>query len=228
MATKPELKRIPGFSQGVRVNAAARMVKLAQPICPNSKLEMETTPEGRIVPKRSTNPHRQNCQLQGFGWWTYCEEQEHDPYFSTRVWYSKEPEYGPDPDNPDQTILLKEKTVRHETKYPNVAQVAAHTRVNGGRGVKFKMDQHGFKRLRDVGYEEVCQFRNCQKPVTVKSRVGLYCDREHAVLIGADIQNIMLLQISGRFEAGMEMEAQQKRQRGLIESGQFIDVQPLN
>ena len=231
---KEALQEIPGFSQGVRVNSAARMVKMIRPICPNSKQEMTTTPEGRIVPKRDQTPLRQNCQNERdetgasiVGWWDKCEALGHDPYYTTRVWYSKEPEYGPDPDNPDQIVLIKDKTVRHESKYPNVSQVAAHTRVNGGRGVQFKMERSGFKRLRDMGYKEVCQFRNCQKEIKFTSRVGQYCSQEHAVLVGADLQSVFLVQISGRFETGSEMEAQQRRQRGLIEAGQFIDVRPI-
>ena len=227
MAEKKELKKIPGFSQGVRVNAAGRMVKMAVPICPNSKMEFISTPEGRRIPKQETDPHRQNCQKLGHGWWKYCEEQGHDPYFTTKVWYEKVPDYGPDPDNPGDTILLKERTVKRETKYPNISQVAAYTHVNGGRGVIFSMERKGFKRLREIGYEEVCQFRNCQKEIKFTSKVGQYCSQEHAALVAADAQSLFLLQYTGRFEAGAEMEAQQKRARGLIEASQFANIRPI-
>ena len=223
MAFKKKLEKIPGFSQGIRENAAARMVKMAQPICPNSKLEMETTPEGRIIPKRTSDPNRQNCQKLGVGWWIHCEEAGHDPYFSTRVWYSKEDKFETDEATGEQ-VKTGERTVRHATKYPNISQVAAHVRVNSGRGVEFKMRRHGFKRLKDIGYEEVCQFRNCQKPVTVRSNVGLYCGKQHAALIGADAQSMFLVQLTGRFEAGSEMEIQQKRNRGLIEAASALDI----
>lgn len=217
-----KLATIPGFSQGVRPGAAARMVKLARPICPNSKVEMERTPEGRMVPKREGNPDRQNCQAAGGAWWIACEEKKHDPYFSTRVWYSKSDTYE---EVDGEQVKTGEKTVRHETRYPNIAQVAAHRRVNSGRGAEFAIARKGFKRLKDIGYEEVCQFRNCQKPVTIRSKFGLYCDREHATLIAADAQGILDYQIPGyELDLGIETQVQQKKARIQAEAALFADI----
>jgi len=231
MVANQKLKNIPGFSQGVRENAAIRMVKMVRPVCPNSQIEMQTTPEGKLIPKRSNSPDRQNCQKMGFGWWKVCEEKGHNPYFTDRVWYEKIEEVD------EAGEVTKTRNVRHhgnpcpacnqDHTFPNVVQVAAHIRVNAGQGARFKRDRHGFKRLGELGYAEVCQYRNCQKPITVTSRVGQYCSRQHAALIGADSQNIMLVQLTGRFEAGLEAEAAQRRARGLIEASQFIDIKDI-
>jgi len=225
MTDKKNLKAIPGFSQGVRPNAAIRMVKLARPICPNSKIEMEVTPEGRIVPKREVDPNRQNCQKLGVGWWEHCEEQGHDPYFTTRVWYSRSDKFELDEATGEQ-VKVGERTVRHETKYPNVAQVAAHIRVNSGRGARHAMERKGFKRLTDIGYAEVCQFRNCQKPVTVTSNIGFYCGQEHATLCAADAQSMLITQIPGKdLDLGHEQEIRQKRAKQLLEAAMFANIQ---
>lgn len=181
-------EKVPGFSQGVRRNAAVRMIKMVQPICPNSKLDMIRTPEGRYIPNPEANPAKQNCQMDRdengnarIGWWDSCAERGHDPYVTTRVWYSKEDVF--DPETNEKT---GERTIRHTTARPNIVQVAAHLRVNSGKGPLVKQRASGFKRLSEAGYEEVCQFRNCQKPVTVTSAVGEYCGKDHAMLCAAD------------------------------------------
>lgn len=232
VSSKQKGKKIPGFSVGVRENSAIRMVKLVRPICPNSQKDMTVTPEGRLVPKRgAAGPDRQNCQEMGKGWWEECEARGHNPYFSDRAFIETVEVEDPD------TGELRTKRVKHSGEnctqcgqshlHPNVVQVAANMRINSGQGPKFKIDNHGFKRLGAFGYDEVCQYRNCQRPITVSSRVGLYCGRQHAALVGADIQNIPLVQITGRFEAGLEMEAAQRRSRGLIEAAQFIDIKDI-
>jgi hypothetical protein len=206
------------------------MVKMARPICPNSKVEMERTPEGKLVPKQEIDPLRQNCQRAGIGWWNDCEAKGHNPYFSTRVWYSREDKFGPDPENPEQTIKLGEKTVRHETQYPNIAQVAAYTRVNSGKGPRVKMTASGFKSLVDIGYEPVCEFRNCQKPIAVTSNVGQYCSPLHATLCAADIHGILQYQVpnSGpEWGMGVEMQVEQKKQQFMREAALTADIQPI-
>jgi len=69
---KKELQKLPGFSQGVRVNSSLRMLKMAAPICPNSKIEMERDRDGRLVPKEQ-GPDRMNCQLGGGEWWAVAD-----------------------------------------------------------------------------------------------------------------------------------------------------------
>ena len=232
MATKETLKGVPGFSVVVRENSAVRMVKLAQPICPHSKVEMTTTPEGRQVPKRDRNPDRQNCQEMGHGWWKQCEAKGHNPYFTNRVWYEDVEEVDP------ETQEVKVKKRKHGGNpcpacgqnhlYPNVSQVAANLRINGGKGPEFKMERHGFKRLRDIGYNEVCQYRNCQYPIKVTSRVGQYCSKLHAALIGADLNEEFLHYTTGRFEGGpSENKLLRARAKQLIEASEFIQVQDV-
>lgn len=224
-------KQIPGFSQGVRQNAAARMVKLGQPICPNSKVKMIRTPEGRWIADPNPDPARQNCQSDTgpdgsgrVGWWDACEQRGHDPYYTTRVWFSEE-------DEVDETTgeVTKTRRVRHEDRRPNIAQVAAHTRVNSGKGVVHKMERHGFRRLKDMGFEEVCQFRNCQNPVKVTSRYGLYCGNEHATLIAADAQGLMIHQNPPgvAWSLGNENHVRQLMARELADAQQFADIKPV-
>ena len=190
MVAKTPLKDLPGFSQGVRTNSAVRMVKLAQPICPNSKTKMVKNEEGTWVRQ---NADVQNCQLAGGQWWIACEALGHDPYFTNRVWY--EPQDIVEEDENGDQIVTGQKRVKHVNRYPNVAQVAQTIRINQGKGVQNKMAQ-GFKRLTDLGYNEVCQYRNCQKPLSKsgKGRAGFgdFCSREHLTLTAANEQSVML------------------------------------
>ena len=191
MAKAKESLKLPGFSQGVRVNAAARMVTMAQPICPNSKLKMVKDENGKWV---RSEEQLQNCQMAGGQWWKMCEALGHDPYFRTRVWYERQDKLEEQEDG--SLLVTGELRIKHEDKRLNVCQVAAHIRVNSGQGVRFKMQNHGFRLLSDFGYEEVCQFRNCQQPVTEagkgKQGYGEYCGVEHLTLAAADAESVML------------------------------------
>lgn len=234
MATaKSKGKELPGFSVGVRENASVRMVKLARPICPNSQVEMMTTPEGRLVPRRDGgDPNRQNCQKEEGRWWERCEERGHNPYFTAKTWYESVEEL-----DPETQVVTTKKRKHHGNPceacggshlYPNVAQVAANTRINGGQGPRYKIERHGFKRLSDIGYEEVCQYRNCQKPLTVTSRMGQYCGKLHAALVAADVNEELLQQLTGRFETGPdEAKLVRRRQKQLIEAAEFAEVRPI-
>jgi len=189
-------KQIPGFSQGVRRNASTRTIKMVQPICPNSKQDMIRTPEGRYIPNPEPDPTRQSCQEDRdengnsrIGWWNACEERGHNPYFTKRVWYSSEDIFD------ENDVMTGTKRVRHEIERPNISQVAANIRVNSGRGPLIKQRASGFKRLADLGYEEVCEFRNCQNPATVTSAVGGFCGNEHAQLCAADFFGVYDYQV---------------------------------
>lgn len=209
------LKKIPGFSQGVRANAAQRMVKLNRPICPNSKQEFERDRDGRLVPKEK-GPDTQNCQLAGGRWWEACEEAGHNPYFATRTWYI--PEDKLEEIEPGKWVKTGEYFIKHQEVVPNIAQVAINIRINNGRGAEDAIKNKGFRRLRDAGYEEVCQFRNCQKPVSPKGtsrKYGEYCSLEHLQLIAADAESIMLTQ--GALLPVDSKRAQQKREHQLRE-----------
>ena len=216
MVAKKDLKDIPGFSQGVRANSAVRMVKLARPICPNSKTKMVKNEEGTWV---RANADVQNCQLAGGKWWIDCEALGHDPYFTNRVWY--EPQDIVEEDENGDQIVTGQKRVKHVNRYPNVAQVAQTIRINQGKGVQKKIDQHGFKRLAELGYNEVCQFRNCQKPVSKlgKGRPGFgdFCSREHLTLVAANEQSVMLHYPSQELNATEYGKVVQSRDRQLRE-----------
>ena len=218
---KPKLKTIPGFSQGVRVNSAMRMMKLAAPICPNSKITMLRQPDGSYRPK-DRGPQDQNCQLEGPQWWIACEARDHNPYYRTVVWYVEEDKYETDANGND--VMTGTKRIRHSTTFPNIVQVPIARRMHNGRGVIDSMRKKGRKRLGDLGYAEVCQFRNCQKPVDPKATsmaFGNYCSVEHLQLIAADAQAILLPQLTGPLEAGIEEQVAGKRARLLREAGAF-------
>ena len=210
------LKKIPGFSQGVRTNSSLRMMKLAAPVCPNSRRVRQS--DGTFAEVG------QNCQLAGGKWWEYCEEQGHDPYFRTHVWYETVDDWD------EETGEMRgSKRIRHQDRYPNVVQVAVNRRINNGRGVVDSMTKKGRKRLADIGYEEVCQYRNCQKPIAVKSKAfGGYCSTEHLALVGADDQEMALPQIEGvatTFLVGGGNKAAQDRRRMLREAVSFAEVE---
>jgi hypothetical protein len=220
--TPAKLEKIPGFSQGVRVNAAQRMIKLNRPICPNSNIVMEWDRNGKPVAK-DLGPEIQNCQMsedQG-PWWEGCEAKGHDPYFTTRKWETKEDILEPElKDGKATGRLLKtgEAIIPHEARVPNLAQVAVNVRINNGRGAVDAVGRKGFRRLRDAGYEEVCEFRNCQKSVVknaISRQYGSYCSKEHLQLIAADAESIMLTQ--GAVLPVDSKRAQQKRAHQLRE-----------
>ena len=219
---EPELKKLPGFTMGVRTNSSVRMVKLASPICPYSKKEMERTPDGRYVP--ATNPSGiANCQLGKGEWWVECEKRGHDPYYRTKVSYVNKDVWEQDEDGND--ILTDTKTIRREERVPNFIQCPVGLRYGGANDPAFKINRSqrmkGRKRLVEVGYEEVCQYRNCQQPVNKRYRsrkVGEYCSGEHLDLVAADHLEIALVQMTGRFELGEETKLQRKREQQLREA----------
>ncbi len=212
-----ELKTIPGYSQGVRTNASVRTIKLGRPICPFSKIEMEKDEAGRWVPKQGpTDPDRQNCQKAGGAWWKDCEARGHDPYNSTIVWYVTEDKYD------DETgELTGQRKFRRSRVIPNIAQVAVSTRLNSGKGARRAITMKGFKRLEDMGYAEVCQYRNCQKPVNpaaVSDKYGRYCSADELALIIADQQGILLHRPDARLNGAEEEDkVVQQREKQLME-----------
>ena len=220
-AAQPAKQDIPGFSQGVRINSAVRTIKLAQPICPNSKLKMVKNDEGKWV-RGEDQP--QNCQLAGGEWWKACEALGHEPYVTNRVWY--EPQDIVEEDDNGDLIVTGTKRVKHITRRPNVSQVAVAIRINQGKGAQTKMDRFGFKRLTDIGYNEVCQFRNCQKPVTKagKGRPGFgeFCSREHLTLVAANEQSVMLHYPNQNLNAQEYGKVVQARDRQLREMAAVV------
>lgn len=203
MADK-QTEKIPGFSQGVRDNAAVRMVKLVAPVCPNSQRKRNSDGSWAEV--------GQNCQLAGGKWWIDCEAREHDPYFTTRTYY----ETVDVVDDDGFIVGAKKKPVT--VRRPNIVQVPLGRRHHSGNGVKISMEKKGRRRLSDFGFEEVCQFRNCQNPVNPKyssPAFGAYCSFNHMGLIAADAQEIMLPQINGVTEGPNVDKVRQRRAKML-------------
>lgn len=218
------LQQIPGWSQGVRDNASIRMVKLIRPVCPHSQKEYEQTPEGRIIERRTPGAEP-NCQSRGGEWWKFCEEQGHNPYFRKRVWYSKQDVFETDAATGEQ-VKTGERVVRHEDVMPNVKQVAAHIRINSGRGPEVRKKAYGYKTLTEMGYEEVCEFRNCQKPVKFTSLYGDYCTKNHAALCGADALGTNLQYLNTEFQQGKEIDYRVRRQEQLRTAADAMGVRP--
>jgi hypothetical protein len=220
-----ELKEIPGWSQGVRDNAAIRMVKMIRPVCLHSQKEYEQTPEGRIIERR-TPGQEPNCQTRGGAWWETCEALGHNPYYRKRVWYSKQDVFETDAATGEQ-VKTGDRVVRHEDEIPNIKQVPAHVRVNSGRGPQFRHDNRGYRYLPEMGFAEVCEMRNCQKPVKVESLYGKYCSSNHAALCGADALGTNLQYIHGEFEQGKEVDLRMRRNRELREAATAMQVRKL-
>lgn len=193
-AKKEELKVLPGFSQGVRPTAVARLIVMAQPICPFSKITVELDSTGRPVPVKELR--EPNCQLAGGEWWKTCDEKGHDPYFTTHRWYTTEDvlENEKDDEGNETGRLIKtgERLIPHVEKRLNTAQVAAQKNINNGRGAIEAMEKKGFRRIKDFGYAEVCQMRNCQRLVSAEgsSRIyGSYCSKEHLAWFAAHVES---------------------------------------
>ena len=189
-SVEAKLKKIPGNSSGVRVNAQLRMKKLAQPICPFSKIEMERDYKGDWVPKKGpTDPMRQNCQRQGGAWWKDCVAKGHNPYFREIVWYVTEDTY-----DEETGELSGTKKFRRSMEMPNLKAVAISPRINSGLGVR-KAKQRGCLELPEIGYKEVCQYRGCHNDVNpncTSLKYGYYCCSEELALVAADQQGIAL------------------------------------
>lgn len=213
-AKKPE--KLAGFSQGVRPTAAARMITMARPICPKSKITVEIDSNGRPVPIKS--PGEPNCQLEGGEWWTLCEARGHDPYYTTYQWYTTEDII--ETDSEGRLVKTGEQLYPHTEKRLNTAQVGAAVNINNGRGPREAIDKKGFRLVKDFGYEEVCQFRNCQKPITPEGtsrKYGRFCGKEHLSLIGTVAEEVTMPVVETKLAGFDTTKARKKRDRVLNE-----------
>lgn len=215
-----ELKKIPGYSQGVRVNASLRTIKMGQPICPYSVIEMERDYKGNMVPKKGpSDPNRQNCQKQGGAWWKTCVAKGHNPYFREIVWYVTEDEFD------EKTgQMIGEKKFRRAMTIPNIKQVAVSPHINSGNGARRAVTNKGCVRLNDIGYEEVCQYRNCQEPVSpsaMSKKYGNYCSTEELALIAANEQGLILARPNSMLNGVDEPKVQRMREMQLQEAIAF-------
>jgi hypothetical protein len=215
-APKPVLKTLPTSGVGLSANQPVRMVKLAHPICPNSKIEMEKDATGKWVRKQGpTDPERQNCQRMGYGWWKSCEEKGHNPYFREVVWYVTEDEFD------DDGLMVGEKRFRRSRTLPNISQVAVAPHLNSGEGARRAVKNKGFKRLPDIGYAEVCQYRNCMNPVDpkfVSKTYGGYCRGEELALVVAEQQGEVLHRPDARLNGNEVDKIERARQKQLNEA----------
>jgi len=189
------LKQLPKRQIGVREGANVRMILMAQPICPIDDLPFHNKLiNGEVVevpnPKYTGELNCQNEFSGAVGWWEICMSRNHDPYYTTKYIRREEDVVEVQEDGTELVVESRMKKVR--LKILNVARVAAYTRVSGGRGPLYARVLKGFRDLSDMGYEPVCEFRNCELPVTVDSRYGKFCGQRHARLIGADVEIVFL------------------------------------
>lgn len=211
---KKVMDKLTGFSQGVRPGAALRDVTLGQPICPNSQIR------GKIVNGQYEAPIIQagmeNCQLAGGEWYVECEAKGHDPYFRTQTMYQTVDIEEADPDTGEMFVVGSKKR-KIEVRTVNATQVSPSIMHNSGHGVARKIKYLGYKRLKDLGVSEVCQYRGCQKEPTVRvPGLGDYCDILHLNLIAAREEGEYLTaeNVAG-LNAGYEAQAKKKRTRQL-------------
>jgi len=214
---------IPGFSQGVRPNAAMRRLVMNAPICPHSQKQYTKDQWGNMTPK---DTGEQNCQLMGGQWWVTCEERGHDPYFTTKVRYTIEDVY--ETDEQGREIKVGEQRIAHREKRPNLVTVPMNRRINNGRGVIDSMQKKGRRRLKDAisahspaGYIEVCQFRNCEKPINPKYHsipLGDYCSKEHFQLSAANEKGVQLHQLGTGLATGAEERISNERDQQLAQA----------
>ena len=177
------LKKLPPLQIGVSEMANIRMIKMARPTCP--------TPTHPSEP--GFDADTPNCQREfngRIGWWDKCAERGHNPYFRIKEVVKEVPVW--EKDEHGEEYLKETKTIRTEVEIPNISQVAFSERVNSGQGVTIARQRKGFKLLPEIGYDPVCEYRNCEAPVAINTIYGDYCGEQHARLIGADVEKIEL------------------------------------
>ena len=177
-ATKKE--SLPQLQIGVREGGNIRMKKMARPICP-----VVDDPES---PKYTGEPNCQRMHNNYPGWWDYCANQGHEPYFTVKKKTVKEDVEAED----GSGLVTGERKRVLTTRKLNMVQVAIGTRFNSGHGERYSRDLKGRKTLSEFGYAEKCEFRNCELDAKLKSKYGMFCGDRHARLIGADVEGLML------------------------------------
>lgn len=176
------LRKLPPLQIGVSEMANLRTVKMARPICP--------TPSHNLEP--GFDPDVLNCQREfngRIGWWDKCEERGHNPYFRTKEIVKETPIWV---ERDGETVQDGVKTTKETVEIPNVSQVAHSERHDSGNRVETCRNRKGFRFLTEVGFDPVCEYRNCEKPVVIQTIYGPYCSEQHARLIGADSDKIEL------------------------------------
>lgn len=220
-AKTSDLKTLPGFSQGVRPNAAIRDVILNQPICPKSQIRGKMVDGHYEAPE--IGPDDGNCQLAGGNWWVACEDKGHDPYFRTQERIVTRPQYEEDADG--DLVEVSTKRVLLRDRVLNVTSVSTNMRHGSGQAVRFKKRKYGFRSLEEAGYTEVCQFRGCQKPIRIKNaRYGNFCSSEELQLVAADAEEVLLTRTDSGLDTGSEKRSERKRRNQLRQAVDGINV----
>lgn len=185
-----KLKPYPFRDGGVNENAAIRMIKMVIPLCPADPNPEILRRDGTSIP----NPRytgEPNCQqvhkFNNMGRWDVagCEALGHDPWHT--VFRKTILEDVLDEDG----WVVETKTRVKSEKRLNVIQVSDNPRHTARTEVALALAR-GSRFLADFGIEAPCEFRNCTKPVEIKTRFGMYCSERHARLVGADFKGILL------------------------------------
>ena len=186
VASKKE--SLPQVQIGVSERGNIRMKKLAAPRCP---IQVDPT-KARYT--GDTFPETMSCQQEtgnAPGWWDLCTERGHDPYYTTFTKVIKEDIVG------DDGVITGQRKRQVVTKKLNINQVPIGTRFASGQAERVSKGLKGRKDISEFGYNELCEYRNCELDAKVKSKYGMFCTDRHARLIGADVEGIMLHNDSG-------------------------------
>lgn len=197
MPPKKEKKFIPKAPMGDRAELHnLRMIKMVAPQCDPCQAEFRGDPDKGGFPTKR--------------WWNDCP---HDPYF-TVVPAKTEivPVYKTDEDGRKLKVGEEEVVVADEYKRLNLRQVAQSLRINAGRGPEKKRNGFGFKYVQELGYEPVCEYRNCESPSILTSAYGNYCSKLHARLIGLDVEAETVVLHGGEFGGGSKSQKAFDRQ----------------
>ena len=147
-----------------------------------------------------------------------CEALGHNPYFREVPVYRTVDieEVGED----GEVYVVGTKRKKTTIRVVNATQVSPDIMHNSGMGLARKMRYRGYKRLKDLGFEEVCQYRGCQKPCLYRSTAyGDYCSLEHLNLVAArDAGEYLTLLDTQGLNAGYEAKSVQKRRKQLQET----------
>jgi hypothetical protein len=214
---KKALEKLPGYSVGVRAGAALRDITLGQPVCPNSQIRGKIVNGNYEAPE--LGPGLENCQLARGEWWIDCAQRGHDPYYRTIRMYHTVDIEEVDEETGDVYVVGTKRKVR-VVKTINATQVSPSITHNSGQGVARKIKYLGYRRLKDLGFAEVCQYRACQKEPAYRSEgLGDYCSLEHLNLVAAreDGEFLSITDTQG-LNAGYEAQSEKKRRKQLQET----------
>lgn len=180
-AKKNALEVIPWERVGVQLSNPARTIKMLQPICPET-INLET---GSASPGCET-------KHKDFGaWWQKCEEKGHNPYIQVFEHPVRTPVVETTEDGRRLIVGYKEELELRES--PRTIQVPLGPRFNSGQFLEEKRFFHGYKYPHEMGYADMCEFRNCFAPnPEINTRYGAFCREDEARMITADARHTVL------------------------------------